>query len=120
LPDSAEAGAKVLRLEKNQPSGEASWEFETPRVARCAIWVRATHSKNALGSLLLYLDGGDAMSGRIWGPWDKWGWSQLGGRSTGTPRLFELKAGRHTLRVKPGTDKVTLAELVITGDSAFP
>jgi hypothetical protein len=97
----------------------ATWQFDVPRDGRYAIWGRSTYQKDQPSTFALALDDQPKIVWRAWGVWGKWLWSPAGDRVAGSPQVFALKAGTHTLRVLPQTPTAAVAELVVTDDPTW-
>jgi len=113
-----EAGGRVLRPAA-RGKGVATWDFELPRDGEYVLWGRSTHRKGESAAFDLSIDDRLRTSWRVWGQWERWLWSPAGDMATGSPQLFALKAGRHTLRVRPRTPTSQIAEIVITDDPSW-
>lgn len=99
--------------------GTAIWQFAITRAGEYAIWGRSIHKENQSSIFDLFVDEQAAISWRVYGQWDKWLWSPAGNMITGSPQLFTLAAGEHTLRVRTRTPTSTVAKIVITDDPAW-
>jgi len=100
-------------------TGTAIWQFAIPRVGEYAIWGRSTHKENQSSIFDLFVDEQAPIRWRVYGQWDKWLWSPAGNMITGSPQLFTLTAGEHTLRVRTKTPTSTVAKIVITDDPVW-
>jgi hypothetical protein len=123
------AGGNVLRPMEGGRS-RAVWEFDVPRDGEYAIWGRSTHreKQSAAFDIAIGRADGPGIAGssqpiqvpwRVFGRWEQWTWSPAGSMITGSPELFALKAGKHTLRLRPRTESSQVAELVITDDPSW-
>ena len=115
---------------------EASWKFEIPNDGKYAIWVLSTHHNKVPSGIKrednppgntsnesifnISIDG-NAIATQVVtrGPWDTWNWSPAGNMATGTPQRFEIKAGKHTIHFKPGSDKSNVAQVMITNNPSW-
>jgi hypothetical protein len=115
--ESQSAGGEILRP---APQGRAmaTWDFELPRDGEYAIWGRSVHQEGK-PSVFDLMIGDQKITWRVWGPWNQLLWSPAGRMSTGSPEVFALKAGKHTLRVRPKTPTSQIAEIVITDDPSW-
>lgn len=112
-------------------SGVATWTFEVPRDGDYAIWGRSIrerpkdeHVGRVRADTLdvyfdLCVDDDLEIQWTAWGYWGEWHWSPAGNLHTGTPEVFRLTAGTHTLCLKPGTPTALVAGLVVTDDSTW-
>ena len=112
------AGGKVLKPTSGQ-KGTAIWQFTIPRAGEYAIWGLSTHRENESSIFDLFLDEQAPVTWRVYGQWDKWLWSPAGNMTTGSPQLFTLTAGEHTLRVRTRTPTSSVAKIVVTDDPAW-
>ena len=104
------------------PAGKeaaAVWEFELPRAGEFAVWGRSTHSAKEPALFDLILDGAVTIPWEALGMWNEWLWSPAGKTTAGTPELFKLAAGRHTLEAKPRTPASKVLGIVVTDNPAW-
>lgn len=113
----AAAGGPVLKAGSGASAG--TWDFVAPRDGEYAIWVRAVHEKGAPSAFDLFIDNQQAIPWRAWGRWGEWLWSPAGNKITGTPQIFRIAAGRHTLRAVAKSEAANTAEIVITDDPSW-
>jgi len=118
IESSKAAGGGVLRPTEGRNSG-ATWEFVAPHPGEYAIWVRATHEKEKASSFDLTIDAQPSIPWRAWGRWGQWLWSAAGNKATGTPQLFRIPAGKHTLQAVARSKTANAAEIVITDDPSW-
>lgn len=124
--DGLEAGA----LQPMGGEGSAAWEFEIPHDGEYAIWGKSLHEKpedETLGrtgkrfitKCELTIDDEAPIAWEGWGYWGDWHWSPAGRMVTGSPELFRLKAGKHTLRLRMDAGPSLIAGIVITDDPSW-
>ena len=124
--------AESVILRPGAGSGwSATWKFSLPRDGAYAIWGRSMHQRPAdehdgqdptqflISHFDLVLDGKRVIPWEAWGFWGEWHWSPAGAKITGSPQVFELGAGEHTLQVRPRTPKSVLAGIVISDDPTY-
>jgi hypothetical protein len=99
---------------------DITWEFNIDEDGLYAIWVNARHEDKRPTEATFTLDDGTEIPFRAWGPWSKWGWSPAGVKSTGTPQLFALDRGKHTLRMDSASRGAEMQEIRVTNDPLFP
>lgn len=99
--------------------GQGTWSFDLARGGEFAIWGKAIQEVKQRSSFDVVIDNKKKRGWQAFGPWGEWSWSAIGTMKTGTPELIQLKAGRHTLRLKSRTKTARFAELVITDDPSF-
>ena len=104
--------------------GKADYSFEAPRDDIYYVCLRARWMDNCGDSIWVKMDDGDYYNlgedhkGEISEKNYKWAWHQLylGGR----PKGFELKKGRHTLRLNTREDGPRLDQWVISTEATPP
>jgi len=114
-----EAARGNMLEQTGKQSGAATWEFTIPRTGEYAIWGRSTHQENEQSVFDLFLDEQPKITWRVYGRWGQWLWSPAGSMITGSPELFTLNAGKHTLRVRTKTPTSRIAEIVVTDDPSW-
>ena len=67
----------------------------------------------------MVLDGEQVIPWEAWGFWGEWHWSPAGIKITGSPQVFELRAGEHTMQVRPKTRESVVAGIVISDDPTY-
>ena len=120
----------MLASDDEGENPSASWEFEIPRSGVYAIWGRSTldvpevESKGRnpgrlISQFELSIDDGPAIEWQAWGFWGEWHWSPAGRMVTGSPELFELEKGHHTLCLKPKTATSIVSAITVTDDPTW-
>lgn len=130
LSDGNEEGRQVLAPDEEDQNPSASWDFEVPRSGVYAIWGRSTFDRpedqskgrgpgKFIPQFELSIDDGPAIEWQAWGFWGEWHWSPAGRMVTGSPELFQLEQGRHTLRLRPKTATSVVSAIVIADDPTW-
>ncbi len=114
----AAAGGPVL-LPTQPRNAAAEWEFDIPSTGDYAIWGRSMHDAKQRVVFDLVLDGKPIGNWQVRGLWQEWVWSAAGNRTAGSPQVFALQAGKHTLRLQPRTANAPIADIAITNDPTW-
>ena len=118
LETAAAAGGPVLRP-ASERNASGTWSFVAPRDGEYAIWVRSNYDKGKPSAFELTIDGQPRIAWRAWGRWGQWLWSPAGNQVSGTPQIFRLAAGKHTLRAVAKSRTANAAEIVVTDDPSW-
>jgi len=119
VPEPAVQG-KVLVAGGRGEEASAEWRVHLPEGGGpYALWGRSTHRRDEPAIFEVLLDGALLATWQVWGRWGEWVWSPVGRHVTGSPEVFEIAPGRHTLRIVPRTPTARLAEVVLTNDPTW-
>ncbi len=110
---------KVLARSSQLEEPSAEWGLSLPASGLYALWGRSTHRREEPAVFGVEVDGESLGTWQVWGRWGEWVWSPMGRKWTGSPELFEIGAGRHTLRLLPRTPTSRIADVVITNDPSW-
>jgi len=119
VEESAENGGRILRPSKVGEEVAASWRFKLPEDGQYAIWGRSIHQSGEPTVFEVIIDDEAVGEWQVWGRWGRWLWSPMGRKVTGSPELFDLTQGRHTLRLVAKTPTARLGDVVITNDPTW-
>jgi len=97
----------------------AEWRFRLREDGEFALWGYSIHQRNEPTTFEVYIDDEKVGDWRVWGRWGEWIWSPMGRKWTGSPELFRIGAGRHTLRLVAQTPTAQVAQVVITDDPTW-
>ncbi len=119
LEDSPDGGARVLHLSQAVEEASATWRFRVHEDGQYAIWGRAMHRHGEPTAFDVVIDDEVVGEWQVWGRWGQWLWSPMGKKVTGSPELFNLTRGRHTLALVAKTATAWLGDVVITDDPTW-
>ena len=113
-------GDHVLQATEGNIEGQtALWEIYVPRDGEYSIWGLSIHQENNGASFRVKIDEEKEIFWKVYGVWRTWGWSPFGNKVAGSPELFHLKAGRHSIRLDPQTDSSSVSRIVITDNPSY-
>ncbi len=119
LEQVAAVQGQVLVRGQRDEEPSAEWRVNLRQEGLFALWGRSTHQREEPAEFDVLLDGEAIARWQVWGRWGEWLWSPMGKKVTGSPELFQIGAGRHTLRLVPRTPWARIADVVLTNDPAW-
>ncbi|MFQ5822511.1 MAG: Ig-like domain-containing protein [bacterium] len=109
-------------------NGVAEYSFDVPTDDTYVIWGRVIAPNGSEDSFFISMDGGpDVLWDVLQGLWQSdWTWDQVSDRGTGSslnpefdPKLFQLTAGTHNLKIKQRDAGTKIDKIIITSDLNF-
>ena len=114
-PDGLDLRAAIA----SRAEGSITWKFKLAQDGQYALWGISTHQERQPSLFDVLIDDQKVGQWQVWGRWGQWSWSALGSHVAGSPELFDLTEGRHSLTLVPRTATSAVAQVVVTNDPTW-